>query len=80
MDEEVRPTRYGKIMRATRPPIDPARLRRQLDALARHVAAGRPDPVARALWDALRAGGGRSATATAKARGTSHDTTHGERQ
>ena len=54
VDEEVRPTRYGKIMRATRPPLDPALLHDGLDELARRVAAGRPEPVAQTLWSTLR--------------------------
>jgi FlaA1/EpsC-like NDP-sugar epimerase len=54
VDEEVRPTRYGKIMRATRPPLDPAVLRDGLDELARRVGDGRPEPVAQALWSTLR--------------------------
>lgn len=58
VDEEVRPTRYGRIMRATRPPLDPGRLRAGLDEIERRVADGRPDAVARALWETLRAGRG----------------------
>ncbi|MGI9539121.1 MAG: polysaccharide biosynthesis protein, partial [Miltoncostaeaceae bacterium] len=50
VDEEVRPTRYGGIMRATRPALEPEAFRRGLDQLARHVAEGRPEPVDRALW------------------------------
>ncbi len=42
VDEEVKPTRYGKIMRATRPAIDPERLRDSMDELDRLVADGRP--------------------------------------
>ena len=57
MDEEVRPTRYGKIMRATRTPIDPVELRSGLDELARRVTAGRPEPVAETLWSILRSRG-----------------------
>jgi FlaA1/EpsC-like NDP-sugar epimerase len=56
VDEEVRPTRYGKVMRATRPPVDSAALARGLAELSRRVADGRPEPVAQALWDALRSG------------------------
>ncbi len=54
VDEEVRPTRYGKIMRATRPPLDPSTLHDGLDEIARRVAAGPPEPVAQALWATLR--------------------------
>ena len=57
VDEEVRPTRYGKIMRATRTPIDPVELRSGLDELARRVTAGRPEPVAETLWSILRSRG-----------------------
>jgi FlaA1/EpsC-like NDP-sugar epimerase len=56
VDEEVRPTRYGKIMRATRPPLDPEAFRLGLDRLFQHVTAGGPQPVADALWSVLRAG------------------------
>ncbi|HTI34167.1 MAG TPA: polysaccharide biosynthesis protein, partial [Miltoncostaea sp.] len=56
VDEEVRPTRYGKIMRATRPPIDPEAFALGLDRLFQHVNASGPQPVADALWSALRAG------------------------
>jgi FlaA1/EpsC-like NDP-sugar epimerase len=59
VDEEVRPTRYGKIMRATRPALDPIALRAGLAELSRQVAAGRADAVAAALWATLR--GARSA-------------------
>jgi FlaA1/EpsC-like NDP-sugar epimerase len=56
VDEEVRSTRYGKIMRATRPPLDPDGFRMGLDRLFQHVTAGGPQPVADALWSVLRAG------------------------
>ncbi len=39
VDEQVRPTRYGKVMRATRPPLDPDQLRAGLDELQRRVVA-----------------------------------------
>jgi FlaA1/EpsC-like NDP-sugar epimerase len=78
VDEEVRPTRYGKIMRATRPAIDPGRLRRSMDELGRLVADGRPDPVASALWDVLR--GGRAGRGDGEGQGARPSTTHGERQ
>ena len=81
VDEEVRPTRYGKIMRATRPAIDPERLRRSMDELSGLVADGRPEPVASALWDALRnAGGGRVGDGDGEGQGARPSTTHGERQ
>ncbi len=56
VDETVRPTRYGKIQRATRPALDPEALRGLLDVLSRRVAEGEPEGVADALWAALRAG------------------------
>ncbi len=56
VDEEVRPTRYGKIMRATRPALDAEVLRGGLDEIGRRVAAGAPEPVAEALWTVLRGG------------------------
>jgi FlaA1/EpsC-like NDP-sugar epimerase len=56
VDEEVRPTRYGKVMRATRPPLDAFRLQTGLEELARRVAEGSPEAVARALWGTLREG------------------------
>lgn len=81
VDEEVRPTRYGKIMRATRPAIDPDRLRRSMDTLSRLAADGRPEPVASALWDALSiAGDGRVGDGDGEGRGARPSTTHGERQ
>jgi FlaA1/EpsC-like NDP-sugar epimerase len=81
VDEEVRPTRYGKIMRATRPEIDPERLRRSMDVLTRLVADGRPEPVAAALWDALSsAGHGRAGDGDGEGQGARPSTTHGERQ
>jgi len=56
VDEDVRPTRYGKIMRATRVPLDPEALAAGLDDLARHVAEGDPVAVDRTLWTVLRGG------------------------
>ncbi len=58
VDEEVRPTRYGKIMRATRPALDHDAFASGLDRLFQHVHAGGPQPVADALWSALRSGRG----------------------
>jgi len=77
VDEEVRPTRYGKIMRATRPAIDADRLRQSLDELGRLVADGRPEPVANALWNTLR---GRGGDEDGEGQGARPSTTHGERQ
>ena len=56
VDEEVRPTRYGKIMRATRPPLDPLELAAGLQELANRTSTGNPDGVAEALWSTLRVG------------------------
>lgn len=61
VDEEVRPTRYGKVRRATRSPLDPEALARGLADLRRAIDAGRPDEMADILWATLRAG--RSASA-----------------
>lgn len=56
LDEEVRPTRYGGILRATRPPLDPETLVQRIEMIERAVATGDPDGASRALWSALRAG------------------------
>ncbi len=76
VDEEVRPTRYGKIMRATRPPLDPEALRAGMEELARRVAAGRPDLVAEALWTTLH--GPRSTASDGETGVTRPSITHGE--
>jgi FlaA1/EpsC-like NDP-sugar epimerase len=78
VDEEVKPTRYGKIMRATRPAIDPDRLRHSMVELNRLVADGRPEPVAAALWDILRAG--RVVGDGGESQGARPSTHHGELQ
>ncbi len=57
VDEQVTPTRYGKVRRATRPTIDEDGLRAGLDRLSRIIADGRRDDLAVALWDTL---GGRA--------------------
>jgi FlaA1/EpsC-like NDP-sugar epimerase len=75
VDEEVTPTRYGKIMRATRPALDPDALRRGLEELRARVADGRPEPVVDALWSALR---GRGAEAHGESPSTRPTTSHGE--
>jgi FlaA1/EpsC-like NDP-sugar epimerase len=56
VDEEVRPTRYGKIRRVTRPALDPDSLSEGLAALRRCIADGRSDEMADILWTTLRAG------------------------
>lgn len=61
VDEEVRPTRYGKVRRATRSPLDPDALAVGLAALRRAIDDDRPDDMADILWSTLRAG--RSASA-----------------
>ena len=75
VDEQVTPTRYGKIMRATRPALDPRDLRRGLEDLRIRVAEGRPEPVVEALWSALR---GRGATTGGESPGTRPTTSYGE--
>ena len=77
VDEEVTPTRYGKIMRATRPSIDAAVLNRGLEELQRRVVAGHPQPVTQALWTALR--GGRVQESGGESRVTRPATSYGER-
>lgn len=54
VDETVTSTRFGRIMRATRPQIDPDTLRAGLGRLEGAVSSGDPDAVARALWTTLR--------------------------
>ena len=56
LDEEVRPTRYGGILRATRPALDPAVLSERITALRGAVVAGDPVHASDALWATLRAG------------------------
>jgi FlaA1/EpsC-like NDP-sugar epimerase len=68
VDEDVRPTRYGKIQRATRPPLDPDLLAAGLAELRARIADGDPERVSQALWGALR--GGRDAGAGDETRTT----------
>ncbi len=56
LDEDVRPTRYGGILRATRPPLDPDVLGARLDDLRAVVESGDPTAAAAVLWATLRAG------------------------
>jgi FlaA1/EpsC-like NDP-sugar epimerase len=56
IDEQIRPTRYGKIRRATRPPLDPAALRVGIDLLEERAATGDAAGTADVLWRTLRAG------------------------
>ena len=56
VDEEVRPTRYGKILRATRTPLDEGRLVTGLTELRRRVAGRTEDGLDQALWSTLGLG------------------------
>ena len=56
LDEEVRPTRYGGILRATRPALDPEVLSARIEHLRGAVATGDPVVASGALWSTLRAG------------------------
>jgi FlaA1/EpsC-like NDP-sugar epimerase len=54
LDEEVRPTRYGGILRATRPALDPEVLSARIEHLRAAVATGDPVVASGALWSTLR--------------------------
>jgi FlaA1/EpsC-like NDP-sugar epimerase len=56
LDEEVKPTRYGGILRATRPALDPDALATRIAALRAAVLSDDPEVAAAALWSTLRAG------------------------
>src|SRR5262249_24061270 len=56
IDESVTTTRYEKIRRATRPPLEPEVLRGGLADLERSVAAGDAGATAGVLWATLRGG------------------------
>jgi FlaA1/EpsC-like NDP-sugar epimerase len=56
LDEEVKPTRYGGILRATRPALDPDELAGRIDGLRAAVATDDPEVASAALWSTLRAG------------------------
>jgi FlaA1/EpsC-like NDP-sugar epimerase len=56
LDESVRPTRYGKVMRATRPPLEPTVLSNGLELLSLMTAAGDADGASAELWATLRGG------------------------
>jgi FlaA1/EpsC-like NDP-sugar epimerase len=56
VDEQVRPTRYGKVLRATRPPLDPDHLRHGLAELQERVADRRESGLDAALWSTLGVG------------------------
>src|SRR5262249_22535307 len=56
VDETVTSTRYGKIRRATRPPLEPGALDDGLRRIARLVADADVGGAERALWATRRAG------------------------
>jgi len=56
LDEEVRPTRYGGILRATRPALDHQVLQERIAQLRAVVTLGDPVVASNALWATLRAG------------------------
>ena len=56
VEEQVRPTRYAKIRRITRQPLDADALAAGLAALRECIAEGRSDDMADILWSTLRAG------------------------
>jgi len=56
LDEEVKPTRYGGILRATRPALDADALAVRIAGLRAAVASDDPEIAAAALWSTLRAG------------------------
>jgi len=56
LDETVRPTRYGRIQRATRPSLDPIALRIGIDLLEERVGEGDVAGCADVLWRTLSAG------------------------
>ena len=56
LDEEVRPTRYGGILRATRPALDHQVLQERIAQLRAVVTLGDPVVASSALWATLRAG------------------------
>jgi FlaA1/EpsC-like NDP-sugar epimerase len=61
VDEQVRPTRYVKVLRATRPPVAAAQLRAGLTELARRVHARDEQGLAEVLWPTLGVGREQSA-------------------
>ncbi len=56
VDEQVRPTRYAKVMRATRTPLDPRRLQEGLEALRDRAESRDGESVDALLWGALGLG------------------------
>jgi FlaA1/EpsC-like NDP-sugar epimerase len=55
VDEEVTPTRYGKIRRATRSALDPDALRAGMEEIARRVERADVEGAEQSLWATLRA-------------------------
>ena len=55
LDEQVQPTRYGRILRATRPGLDPAAIRIGIDLLRERVDEGDTTGAADVLWRTLTA-------------------------
>lgn len=55
LDEHVQTTRYGRILRATRPALDPNAIRVGLDLLRDRVASGDGPGAADVLWRTLSA-------------------------
>jgi FlaA1/EpsC-like NDP-sugar epimerase len=53
LDEHVQTTRYGRILRATRPALDPVAIRVGLDLLRERVDAGDRSGAADVLWRTL---------------------------
>ncbi len=56
LDEEVKPTRYGGILRATRPALDPVEFAARIEQLRLVVATDNAQAASKALWSTLRAG------------------------
>jgi FlaA1/EpsC-like NDP-sugar epimerase len=56
VDETVTPTRYGKIRRAVRSPLEPNALRAGMREIADRVAEHDIEGAEKALWNTLRAG------------------------
>jgi len=56
LDEEVKPTRYGGILRATRPALDPDEFAARIEQLRLVVATDDAQAASKALWSTLRAG------------------------
>ncbi len=56
VDEQLTPTRFGKVMRATRPHLPADAFARGLEELGKAVEAGDADRVDHALWATLRTG------------------------